>query len=214
MMKNTLVVRGTVILLIMILLPVLLAAQERPDALAMYRQGEYEKAISVCLNELEASPRNMNSFTVLGWSLIALKRYQDALDYGMQGLDISRYDHRVVEIVAEANFYLGNNLESLKYFEEYTVLAPTGDRIGIVYFFMGEIFIRIGEYSHADIAFSTAVYHRPNIARWWARLGYAREMAEDFIFAMEAYDQALKLNPSLSDALRGKERAAAKMGGA
>ena len=153
----------------------------------------------------------MNSYTVLGWSLIALRRYQEALNYARQGLDISRYDHRVVEIAGEAHFYLGNNLEALKFFEEYTVLAPTGDRIGMVYYFMGETFIRIGEYNHADIALSTAVYHSPNIARWWARLGYAREMAEDFQFSLEAYDQALKLNPSLSDALRGKERAAEKM---
>jgi len=188
-----------------------LVAQDQPDALAMYRQGEYAKAVDICLAELESSPRNMNSYTVLGWSLIALRRYQEALDYARQGLEISRYDHRVVEIAAEAHFYLGNNQDALKYFEEYTVLAPTGDRIGIVYYFMGETFIRIGEYNHADIALSTAVYHSPNIARWWARLGYAREMAEDFQFAMEAYDQALKLNPSLSDALRGKERAAEKM---
>jgi len=188
-----------------------LVAQDQPDALAMYRQGEYAKAVDICLAELESSPRNMNSYTVLGWSLIALRRYQEALDYAQQGLEISRYDHRVVEIAAEAHFYLGNNLEALKFFEEYSVLAPTGDRIGIVYYFMGETFIRIGEYNHADIALSTAVYHSPNIARWWARLGYAREMAEDFQFAMEAYDQALKLNPSLSDALRGKERAAEKM---
>ena len=190
------------------------AQEDRPDALAMYHQGQYEKAVNVCLTELESSPRNMNSYTVLGWSLISLKRYQEALDYAMQGLKVSRYDHRVVEIAAEANFYLGNNIDSLKYFEEYTVLAPTGDRIGLAYYFMGEIFIRIGEYNHADIAFSTAVYHRPNIARWWARLGYAREMAEDYVFAMDAYDQALKLNPSLSDALRGKDRASKKMNGA
>ena len=206
--------RRGVIALLCLVVPAVLTAQERPDALAMYRQGEYEKAINVCLNELEESPRNMNSFTVLGWSLIALKRYQEALDYAMEGLEISRYDHRVVEIAAEANFYLGKNLDALKYFEEYTVIAPTGDRIGMVYYFMGEVFIRIGEYNHADIAFSTAVYHRPNIARWWARLGYAREMAEDYLFALNAYDQALKLNPSLSDALRGKERASTKMEGA
>ncbi len=208
-LKNRIVIGS---LLVLLVLP--LAAQDRPDALAMYQQGEYAKAVNVCLSELEISPRNMNSFTVLGWSLISLKRYQEALDYSLKGLEISRYDHRVVEIAAEANYYLGNNVDSLKYFEEYTVLAPTGDRIGMVYYFMGEVFIRIGEFNHADIAFSTAVYHRPTVARWWARLGYAREMAEDFAFAMEAYDQALKLNPSLSDALRGKERASNKMNGA
>jgi tetratricopeptide (TPR) repeat protein len=200
-----------VLFLLLVLSAAALSAQDQPDALAMYRQGEYAKAVDICLAELESSPRNMNSYTVLGWSLIALRRYQEALDYAQRGLEISRYDHRVVEIAAEAHFYLGNNQNALKYFEEYTVLAPTGDRIGIVYYFMGETFIRISEYNHADIALSTAVYHSPNIARWWARLGYAREMAEDFQFAMEAYDQALKLNPSLSDALRGKERAAEKM---
>ena len=71
---------------------------------------------------------------------------------------------------------------------------------------MGEIFIRLGEYNHADMAFTTAVYHSPNTARWWARLGYAREMARDYQFALEAYDKSLQLNPSLTEALReGKD---------
>ena len=204
----------TAIIVVTMLIPVLLGAQERPDALAMYRQGEYEKAISVCLNELEASPRNMNSYTVLGWSLIALKTLQDALDYGMQGLGISRYDHRVVEIVGEANFYLEITLIPSNILRSIPCSRPPGIESEWCTTLWGRSFIRIGEYNHADIAFSTAVYHRPNIARWWARLGYSREMAEDFAYAMNAYDQALKLNPSLSDALRGKERAAVKMEGA
>jgi len=185
--------------------------QERPDALLLYQNGDYKEAIEICNSELELRPGNMDSYSVLGWSLIKLGRYQEALENSKEGLKISRYDARIVEIIGEANFYLGKNLEALKWFEEYAVLAPTGGRIDTVYFFMGELFIRMGEYNHAYIAFTTAVFHTPNIARWWARLGYAREMAKDYTYSIEAYNKALDLAPSFPDAKRGKERVEAQL---
>ncbi len=189
-----------------------LIAQERPDALQLYRDGNYQRAAEVCLDELKETPRNMNSFVVLGWSLIKLGRYREALEYGLKALEISRYDVRVIQIVGEAYYYLGNNQEALKYLEEYTVIAPTGDLIGEVYYQMGEIFIRTGEYNRADLALSTAVFHNPRIALWWARLAYAREQAKDYRYAMEAYGKALQLNPNLNDAIRGRQRLQGLMG--
>ncbi len=187
------------------------AAQERPDALKLYNSGRYERAVEVCLEELEAMPRNMDSYAVLCWSLLRLNRYDEAQEYAEQGLEISRYDPRMVEVMGEVHYYKGNNLDALKWFEEYAVLSPTGPRIDSVYYFMGEIFIRLGEYHHADIALTTAVYHTSTVARWWARLGYSREMAEDYRHAIEAYDEALRLNPNLTDASRGKQRAEEKL---
>ncbi len=184
--------------------------QSRPDALLLYQNDNFEEAIKVCESELELRPGNMDSYSVLGWSLLRLGRYQEALEKSKEGLKISRYDARIVEVIGEANFYLGKNLEALKWFEEYAVLAPSGGRIDTVYFFMGELFIRMGEYNHADIDFTTAVYHTPNIARWWARLGYAREMAKDYDYSIEAYNKALELAPSFPDAKRGKERVEAQ----
>jgi len=203
--------RNNLILLFLLSGALFLSAQTRPDALREYRAGNYDRAIEICRLELADSPGNMDSFTVLGWSLLRLEKYQEALDEGMKGLSFNRHDVRVLEIVAEASYFLGKNLEALKYFEEYCVLAPTGDRIDLSYFYMGEIFIRLGEYNHADIAFTTAVYHSPNTARWWSRLGYAREMAQDYRYAMEAYNKALQLNPSSTDAIRGRERVQQKM---
>ncbi|MCK5198976.1 MAG: tetratricopeptide repeat protein, partial [Spirochaetales bacterium] len=173
--------------------------QDRLDALLSYQNGEYKEAIKICESELELRPGNMDSYSVLGWSLIRLGRYQEALERAKDGLKISRYDARIVEVIGEANFHLGKNLEALKWFEEYVALAPTGGRIDSAYFFMGELFIRMGEYNHADIAFTTAVYHTPNVARWWARLGYAREMAKDYSYSIEAYNKALDLAPSFPD---------------
>lgn len=183
-----------------------LAAQDSADALALYRQGRYNEAVAVTLQEIEAMPRNMDSYTVLGWSLLALGRYQDALEYGLRALEISRFDVRVIGIVGEAHYYQGNYLQALDYFEEYVAIAPTGTLIDAIYFFMGEIFLRFEEYHHADIAFSAAVFHDGNDAAWWARLGFAREQAERYESALEAYNRALQLNPNLADAARGVQR--------
>ncbi len=203
----------SLLLILMLASTAFLSAQDnRADALLEYRNGNFDRAISICLEEIRQMPRNMDSYVVLGWSYLKKGDNAGALKSAQDALKISRHDIRVIEIAGEADYYLGNNLDALKYFEEYTVLAPTGDRIELVYFFMGEIFIRLGEYNRADIAFTTAVYHSPNTARWWSRLGYAREMAEDWQYSLEAYDKALQLNSAYTEAVRGRERVSKKLG--
>jgi tetratricopeptide (TPR) repeat protein len=187
------------------------AQEETKDALNLYRDGLYADAVEVCLIELEERgedqlKRRMDSFSVLGWSLLRLGEYQRALDYARQARQEVRYDSRIVEIEAEALFYTGANLESLARFEEYVSLNPTGDRIDVTYYFMGEIFLRLEEYLHADIAFSTALHHAPQSARWWARLAYTREQIPDVEGAEIAYRRALELMPSLEEARAGLER--------
>jgi len=189
----------------------LAGAQEKVDALKLYRQGSYEESVQVCLSELSSYDdsqliQRMDSYTVLGWDLIQLGRYDDAVRYGEEALKWSRYDARVIENLGEAHYYLGNHKKGLDFFQQYVSLNPTGDRIGQVYYFMGETYIRLGQYNHADIALSTAVYHVPSAARWWSRLGYAREGAKELEFAKSAYNQALVLKPSLQEARKGLER--------
>ncbi|MCF7927590.1 MAG: tetratricopeptide repeat protein [Spirochaetales bacterium] len=207
--KRILYVTLIIFLGVFVLQPLL--SQERADALQLYRQGRYERAVEVCLEEIEAMPRNMDSYTVLGWSLIALGRYDDAVEYGTNALEISRYDHRLIEIMGEAHYYRGENEKALSYFEEYVVLVPEGSRIAEVYYFMGEIYIRLEEYHHADIALSTAVHHYSRSAKWWSRLGFAREQAGDYSFSMEAYDQALSLESGLMEAQEGRARVRAQL---
>lgn len=187
--------------------------QEKPDALAMYLEGRYEEAIQVCIAEIEALPRNMDSYVVMGWSLIELGRYEEALEQSEKALSISPYDPRIAEIAGEALYYLGDNQQALKHFEQYVFITPAGGRIDRVYYFMGEIFIRLGQYNNADIAISTALHYDESIARWWSRLGYAREMGERYEWAVEAYENALRLNPDLVEAKDGLASAKQKLGG-
>jgi len=188
-----------------------LHGQQKQDALALYNEGRYTEAVEVCLEELERYGadefrRRMDAYTVLGWSYIRMSEYQNALNYAREARNEVRGDPRIIEIEAEALFYLGRNLESLVLFEEYVSLNSTGNRINVVYYFMGELFLRLAEFNRADIAFSTALYYSPQVARWWARLGYAKEQIQDTVGAAQAYSRALELLPSLEEARVGLER--------
>ncbi|MBI9100359.1 MAG: tetratricopeptide repeat protein [Spirochaetaceae bacterium] len=185
--------------------------QEQRDALKNFREGKYKEAIEITLEEIETLPdtslrAKMDSYTVLLWSLIVGKKYDDAIRYGNAARKLSPYDSRITEAIGEAFFYKGDGGNALKYFELYAVQAPLGDRIARVYNFMGEIYITQAKYNHADIAFSTALYHAPTITRWWYRLGYSRELATDFAGAKIAYNKALELNPSFTEATRALNR--------
>jgi len=190
---------------ILLLANTALWAQPR-DALQSYRDGQYADAVAITQDELKSNPNNLDSYVVMGWSFEKLEKYQDALNTAQQALKISPYDYRVIEIVGESSFYLAKPVQALKAFEQYIVLAPSGDRVEKVYYFMGEIFLQMGQYNRADIALTTAVYHSPQTPAWWARLGYARMLAKSYPDALKAYKEALRQNPGLSEALRGQQQ--------
>ena len=189
-----------------LILAVNVDAQNPPDALADYRNGNYERSIQICRNEIAENPGNMESHVVICWSLIQLNRYDEALRYARAGRAINRFDVRITQILGEVYYYQGLNNEALQYFQEYAAAVPEGQRIAQVYYFMGEIFIRQGKFRHADIALLTAVQWMPNNASWWVRLGFTRENASDLSGAIEAYERALSLNSQLADARRGIDR--------
>jgi len=195
------------ILIIFFLIPASgVFAQTRPDALAEYRVGNYERSVQICRDEIAENANSMESHVVICWSLIRLGRYDEALRYARAGRAINRFDVRITQILGEVHYYQGLNNEALQFLQEYASNAPEGQRIDQVYFLMGEIFIRQGKFRHADIALSTAVHWMPNNASWWVRLGFARENARDSSSAIEAYDRALALNSQLADAQRGIDR--------
>ena len=194
---------------VLLFLPLFAAhAQSRssPDALAEYRAGNFESAVRICQSEIADNANNLESHVVLCWSLVRLSRYEEALRYARTGRALSRYDVRVTEILGEIYYFQGRNAEALQYFQEYVSLAPEGQRIDMVYYYLGEIYIRMGKFRHADIALSTAVHWMPGNAAWWARLAYARENAGDLTEAVSAYERALSLNSQLTDARRGLDR--------
>jgi len=189
-----------------------LFAQSKPDALVLYRQGNYAEAIKICEQEITTNPRNIDSYCVLCWSLVRNRQYAEGEMRANEARKLAPADVRLMEILAEAKYYQGKNNEALEMFRTYIASAPSNAaRIGNAYYYMGEIYIRQGKYQHADISMTTAVYTEPLVDIWWTRCGYAREMAGSYATALEAYSKALELKASNADAARGKERVAARL---
>ena len=185
----------------------------KPDALKLYREGNYKDAITICEQEITNNPSNMDSHAVLCWSLVANKQYNEAEQRASEARKINQYDIRLMEVLGEAKYYLGKNSEALAMFQRYIASSSeAAARIGTAYYYMGEIYIRQAKYEHADISFTTAVRFEPaHSAHWWTRLGYAREMNGDWQNALAAYDKALALNSSHYDAIRGKNNCRAHL---
>jgi len=188
------------------------AQTSKQDALLLYHNGKYKEAIQVCEEEIAGNPNRVDSYVVMCWALVRNKQYAEGEQRAEQGLKISPYDLRLIEILGEARYYLGKNIAAMEQFQKYVSGASeSGARVGVAYYYMGEIFIKQARYQHADIAFSTAVKKEPLLDNWWTRLGYAREMAGNYSESLTAYDEALKLNSSSFDASRGRERVNAKL---
>ncbi|MCQ2588835.1 MAG: tetratricopeptide repeat protein [Treponema sp.] len=182
------------------------------DALVLYQHGRYRESIQVCEEELQSNPNRIESYVVMCWSLVENKQYAEAEQRAKTGLSISPYELRLIEILAEAQYYQGKNNAALEQFELYVSNAKeNAGRFGKAYYFMGEIYIKLARYQHADISLSTAVKAEPMIDNWWVRLGFAREMAGNYAEAIAAYDEALRLNGSNVDATQGKSRVSSQL---
>lgn len=187
-------------------------SQMKQDALVLYNNGKYAESVAVCEQELAENPNRIESYVVMCWSLVRNKQYSEAEQRVTDGLKISPYDLRLIEILGEARYYLGKNNGAMEQFQRYVSSAPeSGSRVGTAYYYMGEIYIRQARYQHADISLTAAVKKEPLLDSWWVRLGYAREMAKNYYEAANAYDEALRLNPASVEADRGRTRVSSKI---
>lgn len=188
------------------------AFAQKPDALVLYRNGSYAEAIKICEQEISANPNNIDSYCVLCWSLVRNRQYAEAEQRATTARQIAPGDVRLMEVLAEAKYYQGKNNGAMDMFQQYIASAPSNAaRIGNAYYYMGEIYIRQAKYEHADMSMTAAVYTEPLVALWWTRCGYAREMAGNYATALDAYNKAIELDASQSDAARGKERVTARL---
>jgi len=174
------------------------------DMEALNRASEaaayYNEAVRLCLDEISRNAASRTTYTVLTWTLQRQRKYSEVITWGERALRLFPDEYRIVETMGEAFFYLNDYPRSLTYMQRYTNAVPQGDRISVAYFFAGEIYRLTQKYHHADIAYTTALRFEPNLALWWYRLGSVREEVGDKTQAIDAYQQALRLNPNYSEA--------------
>jgi tetratricopeptide (TPR) repeat protein len=186
-------------------------SRESASALRLYQSAKYDDAIAAGARLVKAAPKSVDGYLIVCWSYLKLEKWDQAMNWAKQASLVQRYDYRVVEIMGQAAFNLGKNEEALRHYQEYVTYIPEGSSLGTTYAIIGEIYIRLGQYAHADIALTTAANFLPSDASIRARQAYAREQAGDYLYAEEAYRSALKLNPALVDAKLGLERVNQKL---
>jgi tetratricopeptide (TPR) repeat protein len=173
-------------------------------------EAYYNEAIRICQNEVSQNTATRETYTVITWTLQRQRKYADVIIWGERGLRLFSDEYRIVETMGEAYFYLDDYDRSLNFMQRYANAQPRGERISVAYFFIGEIFRIRQQFRHADIAYTTAVQLEPGLALWWYRLATVRESLGDTSPAIEAYEQALRLNPNYQEASAGLARTRAR----
>jgi len=180
------------------------------DLESMNRMNEanthYNEAVRQCLDEVSGNAASRVTYTVLTWTLQRQRRYNEVVTWGERALRLFPDEYRIMETMGEAFFYLEDYTRSLSYMQRYTNALPQGDRVSVAYFFSGEIYRITQKYRHADIAYTTALRFEPNLALWWYRLGSVREEIGEKNSAIDAYQQALRINPNYNEARNGIAR--------
>ena len=178
------------------------------DALVLYRQGKYEDAVKITLGEIKQNPASLNSYIVLSWSLLKLKRYSEALNYGNKALKLKSNDYRVLFILGEASFYLKNNSESRAYFLSYLSFSKAikNRRLDLVYYYVVMTYIREKNLNKADFLASYALFLFPKDFRLNLIKAMLLETEGDFKSSANYYKTALKIRPTFKISKLGLER--------
>jgi len=200
-------------------------AAPKLDALVLYRQGrdletagkttdaqaKYVQSIAICDKEIDSSPKRIEAYVVKCWSLFRLNRHAEVISTGQDAMKIN-FDARVSEVMGESYYFLGQMDNSLKCLQKYLEVAgDDGDRGPTALFFLGETYLRLKKYSHADIAYTTALTKEPSMPRWWLRLGTACEAEGEWQRSLDAYTKALALSPAYQEAKDGQARMKAQL---
>lgn len=179
-----------------------LEAGNRMDEAERY----YAEAVRICMDEISQNAATMDTYAALTWTLRRQRKFAEVISWGEQALRINANDYRIIETMGEAYFYLDDYPRSLNYMQRYVNSLPNGEQTPMAYFFIGEIFRLQKKFRHADIAYTTALQLAPGMSLWWYRLGTVREASGDYVPAVQAYEQALRLSPNYPEASQGLER--------
>lgn len=180
------------------------------------KEADAAKAFTASLAAVEkllaAEPGKADYLSLQCWNLFRLGRHKEVVAAAQKALRTVK-DFRIMETLAESLYFLERNDEALKYFANYFELAPAREeRMSSAYYFVGECYMRLKKYEHADIAFSTATSMEKGMYYWWYRLGVAKENLGQYKRAYEMYGKALSLAPSFKFAKEGQARVKAKAG--
>lgn len=229
-MKSRVSARFRVALAVAFLLALVLQASAQnssySDAFQQYQRGRqleqsgraadaakiFSSSLAIVEKLLAANPTDVDLVSLQAWNLFRLGRHKEVVSVSQKFL-ASAKDFRIIETLAESLYFLGSSEEALKNFAQYMELAPANDdRMSSAYYYVGECYLRLKKFEHADIALSTATTMEKGMYYWWYRLGVAKENLLKYKQAYDVFERVLSLNPGFQIARDAQARVKAKAG--
>ena len=179
---------------------------EGKDGYILWKERKYEESIIKLKEEIISFPQRIDIYVIMGWDYLALRQYNNALDISKKGLAVSPNDNRLHLNLGESYFNLRQYNSSVYHLQKYLAANPQSYKKAYIFFLMGLAYYRLKQYNLADISLSTAIYYKPNSARYITQLGLIKEKLNENKKALSFFEKALVLNPGNLDALNGKKR--------
>jgi Flp pilus assembly protein TadD len=163
----------------------------------LYSRGQFAPAARVCQQIIEARPGNSDAHNILGVTLAAMGRVDDAVAAVRRAIKINAqaasYHANLGEILRQA----GRAAEAAEALEEAIKIDPNNpqalNNLGIINYERGNFVEAVGLYRRA-------LKERPNMAEALNNLGNALRMTGDLDGAIQAYQEALTCRENYPEA--------------
>lgn len=172
-----------------------------------YYRREHEEAVFLFKKLLENNSKNILFLNTLAMCQYAIHNYNDALSTIHKALDISSQPELLLNkasILAEdgiKNIERGKLLEARRIFEKY--LQKDSNNV-LYHYNYANTQSALGNYKIAEKHYLECLAINPNKAEVWKNLGQVYFHMKKHVEEIECYDNALKLNPYLPEALMSK----------
>jgi tetratricopeptide (TPR) repeat protein len=173
----------------------------------LYMNGNYEAAIVAFKELLKSAPNNPPACRALAWCQYSLYRYEEAMLSINQALALNEADETSwslkASILTEDAIRRNNTANLIKASNIFKRVAE-GSRLWVDHYNYGNVLSALGQYEAAKLEFRTAIQYDSQQALVWNNLAITYYHLHDHDEELKCYDQALTINPNLSEALTSK----------
>jgi CRISPR-associated protein Csy1 len=167
------------------------------EAAQLHKRGEYQRAIALYQQILEAEPGSADVWHLKGVAEHQAGRLEPALASARQAISLGGM--KVAYLMLEGGV-LQDSGELAAAEERFARAASAAPRWAPAWIDLGAVRMDMGRIEPAIAAFRAAIDADPRSVRGWNNLGYALQAADRGDEALRAYNYALNLDPGFARA--------------
>jgi tetratricopeptide (TPR) repeat protein len=162
--------------------------------------GKYDEAADDLTNAIRVNPSDWSDFFRLGFSLMMLKRVDDATQALEKALSMKPGDIKTIGLLADAYLQKGSAALSGKQYAaalQYLLKAKDYDpKNGYIHYNLAEAYLFQKKYAEAEKSLSQAADLMPQNMQVFWRMGFVFEKQKKWPQALNAYQKAEQIKAS------------------